>query len=274
MNAKLDAYRAHQAYYYVSLKRFFLKSLIIFIFQYLMIMALPFAYPALPWYPPMGLAFVWFYLLGKEAWMGIFFGGLLGYGLKGLPLSAMVLYLSADILCGYWGAYLCQNSFASDLKIFKNFREWLDFFKKVAMMCMVSAGLRCMAIFLKPGLLLSFKAAFFYYLDAWFADLNAILILGTFLFSWVYIPFSRAQVDYKVVCSALLFIGSGLYLAYCAARQVVLCEQWGIVCYTALPALLFLSIACLIKCMCGKTRISRANSNNSKHSCSILRKKL
>src|SRR5207245_1955115 len=103
------------AYYHIYVKRCLQKTLVIFIFQYLIIMSLPFVSPSLPWYPPMGLAFVWFYLLGFDAMWGILLGGLLGYSLKGLPVVSIFLYLSADIVCGYGGAYISQNSFASDV---------------------------------------------------------------------------------------------------------------------------------------------------------------
>lgn len=228
-----------QAYYYVNIKRCLFKSFVIFIFQYLIIMSLPFTYLALPWYPPMGLAFVWFYLLGFDAVWGILLGGWVGYYLKGLPVPATLLYLSADILCGYWGAYLCQNSFASDIRIFRSFKEWIDFFKKCGLVCMVSAGLRSFAI-LKEADTLS-PLMFFYYIDLCISDVNAILILSAFLFSWVPIPFTREKIGYKTIATALLFVLSGLYLSYIVAHQGSYLDK---------PGALLAMICCLIWVMC------------------------
>lgn len=236
-----------QHYYFIVLKRCLIKTLVIFSFQYLLIMNLSFTVPALPWYPPMGLAFVWFYLVGNQAIWGILLGGLAGYCLKGLPIEVVALYLSADILCGYWGAYLCQNSFASDLKIFQSIKEWLHFFKQVAWACLFSASLRTLAVLFKLEFSIPIQTLFFYYIDLWLADVNAILILSSFLFSWVFIPFSRQKIRFEAIVTALLFLISGFYLAYCSANQSVHLHHLGSIYYTVVPSILLLIIMLILR---------------------------
>ena len=79
--------------------------------------------------PPMGISFMMFYLLGKNAFMGIFLSSFCGYVVKGMPMLSIILYLIADIGCGWWGAMLCQNTFSVDLRIFLNLREVITFVK-------------------------------------------------------------------------------------------------------------------------------------------------
>ena len=67
-------------------------------------------------YPPTGIAFIMFYLLGSNAFPGIVLGGFCGYILKGMPIVSTMLYLTADMGCGYLGALLCQNIFSTILE--------------------------------------------------------------------------------------------------------------------------------------------------------------
>src|SRR5436305_351248 len=66
-------------YYVMAAKSLFFKNILIFIFQYLIILNINFTQPALPLYPPIGLAFTLFYVLGPNAFPGLFLGSLFGY---------------------------------------------------------------------------------------------------------------------------------------------------------------------------------------------------
>ena len=204
-----------QAYYYSSIRRCLLKTLVVFVFQYLIIMRLPFSYPALPWYPPMGLAVVWCYLLGSDAIFGLLLAGLCGYFLSGFSIGSVVLYCLADIACGYWGAFLCQNSFSSDIRIFKDLKEWWNFFiKNACLVCVLSGGLRWLAFWFNQPTPVAPTIFFYHYIDLWLADLNSILLLSAFLFSWVTIPFSREKMRAELFLTLILFGFSTCCLAY------------------------------------------------------------
>lgn len=222
------------------------------VFQYLIIMNLPFSYPALPWYPPMGLAFIWFYLLGNNAFWGLLLGSVLGYGLQGLSCASVCLYLCADMIGGYWGAKLCQNSFSSDIRLFKDIKEWFDFFiKQAAYACVVSASFRWLAMFVNQSNQTSVNMNTWigYYIDLWLADLNAVMILSAFLLPWITLPFSRGKMRAELYLSAILFVVAGLYLAYFGAHKESLIQKMGIVDYTLIPGVLLASTwLCILLC--------------------------
>jgi len=160
-------------------------------------------------YPPMGIAFVMFYLFGMNAFPGIMLGGFCGYLLKGMPIISTFLYLTADVGCGYLGALLCQNIFSTDIRMLLNFRERIKFIKMNAFItCLFSSLIRTFSFIwiYKDGKDIS--TIFFTYINLWLADLNAVLILSSFLLSWVYVPFSREKILKKSInkVETLLFI--------------------------------------------------------------------
>jgi hypothetical protein len=203
----------------------------------------------------MGLAFIWFYLLGNNAFWGLLFGGILGYGLQGLSWEPLCLYLMADIVGGYWGAKLCQNSFSSDIRLFKDLKEWWNFFiKQAACICVFSAACRCLAMFVNqyhqnPEISVSTNTWIWYYIDLWLADLNAVMILSAFLFPWITLPFSRGKMRAELYLTAVLFVGSVLYLAYFGAYKESLIHKMGIEYYTLIPSVLLGAIwLCIVLC--------------------------
>lgn len=193
-------------YQWITIKNLFVQTTIIFIFQYLTTVNLPFSYPGLAMYPPMGIAFVMFYLLGKNAFPGIILGGFCGYLLKGMPIVSTLLYLTADIGCGYLGARLCQNTFSTDIRILLNLREGIQFFKTNALItCSFSGFIRTFSFILNYKESQDIGSVFFTYINLWLADLNAILILSGFLLSWVYVPFSRERISKKTIHKIEIF---------------------------------------------------------------------
>lgn len=236
-----------QDYYYSSIRRCLLKTLVVFVFQYLIIMRLSFSYPALPWYPPMGLAFVWFYVLGGDAVWGLLLASLCGYFFQGFSIESIFLYCLADIACGYWGASICKNSFSSDIRIFKELKEWWNFFiKNAGLVCVVSASLRWFAFLLSQPTSVSPVILFYHYIDLWFADVNAILVLSAFLFCWVTIPFSREKMRAELLLTLALFALSTCYLAYWGAYKMDWVHSIGIAYYTFVPGGLLLVIGLVI----------------------------
>jgi len=195
------------SYQWIKIKNLLIQTMIIFIFQYLTTVNLPFSYPGLAMYPPMGIAFVMFYLLGKNAFPGIILGGFCGYLLKGMPMVSTLLYLMADIGCGYLGARLCQNIFSTDIRILLNLREGIQFFKTNALItCLFSGFTRTFSFILSCKESQDIGTVFFTYINLWFADLNAILILFSFLLSWVYVPFSRERISKKSIHKIEIFL--------------------------------------------------------------------
>lgn len=195
-------------YNIIRIRRFLLQTALIFVFQFLIIINLNFTYPPVSMYPPIGLAFTFFYLLGNNAFFGLLLAGSSAYFLKGLPLDTLVLYLTADILGGYIGAALSLRVLSSDIRPFVHWQECLAFFKINALTaCLFSSALRLfpmilhynnnMTSFHLPARVLDsdfLGAIFFNFLDLWLADINGILILSSFIFSWAYISFSRERI--------------------------------------------------------------------------------
>lgn len=214
-------------YNFIRIKRFFIHTLLIFIFQYQAIIYLPFSNPALPFYPPMGIAFVSFYLLGSNAILGLLLGGFLGYLFKGFSPASILLYLTADVGCGCLGAILSQAIFSSDIRPFAKLREALNFIvKNFFITALFSSLLRFTALILIFALKGDFNEANgvnevnqfnlnklpYYFLDLWLSDFNAILIFSAFLFSWVFVPFAREKIfprefkKFSIITSVIIFI--------------------------------------------------------------------
>lgn len=187
-------------YYWISTKRFILQTVLIAIFQYITTMSMPFSAPELPAYPPIGLAFSFFYLLGRSAFWGVLLGGFSAYLLKGLSLFSTGLYLTADIGSGFLAAVLCQKILTADIRTFTNLREFFRFIKANAFVTAVfSSTLRMTAFLLSQQDYINIKLLLFYYIDLWLADLNGILVVSGLLLSWAYVPFSREEILKKPI---------------------------------------------------------------------------
>lgn len=188
-------------YWYIynlkRLKRFSFQTLISFIFQYLTIIYLTFSYPALPMYPPIGVAFVLFYLFGNNSILGLLLGSL-AYLFKGFSTPMIFCYALADIGCGWLGAMLCLKVFSSDLMRVNSFKEWARFIKINMCLCLVSSLLRITGAVWEVSGPISFNIVF-YYVDLWLADLNSIVIMFGFFVSWLYLMLSREQAGVKKI---------------------------------------------------------------------------
>lgn len=199
---KINHYFYH--YNWIRAKRFLLKTTVIFIFQYLTIINLTFS-SALPMYPPMGIAFIMFYLLGNQAFFGLLLGEICAYFLKGLPFDFFFCYLTADIGCGWLGAFLCQTIFPSEMRMFSNWREWLSFIKVNAVItCLLSSFLRLTPLILTHKI--NSKFLLIQWLNLWLADLNSVLIMTSFLLSWWSVLFNRVKISEKEISKILVFV--------------------------------------------------------------------
>lgn len=189
------------AYHLLRIRRLLVQTLMVCSFQYLVVVHLPVSSPAFPLYPPIGIAFVFFSLLGRNALPGLFLGGFGGYFLQGLPPAALGLSMAADIGCGCVGAFLCQRVFSCDVKPFANGREGLRFLVLNAFStCLASSGCRMAALLLAHShSAMPLPTVVYTSLHYWLADLNAILILSGFLLSWVNVPFSREKLSHHPI---------------------------------------------------------------------------
>lgn len=184
------------SYNFIRFKRTLMQSLLIVMFQFLTLMNLDYSVP-LPFYPPIGIAFVCFYLLGNTAVIGLVLGGALGYWARDFSLISEVIYLLADIGGGYLGAVLCQKVLSSDIKPFFNAKETVKFFKINALwICPLSGLLRLISFALDHKFdIIQLKTVSVYFLGLMLADLNGILILSGFFLSWAYVFYSREKVS-------------------------------------------------------------------------------
>jgi len=202
----MNFYQNYQYWYSYNLtriKRVLMLTIMIFSIQYLVIINVSSLAPALPMYPPIGIAFTMFYLFGNNAVYGLLLSGFCAYIIKGLGIEAMLLFLIADIGGGYIGAHWCQNVFSSDIKPFANLQENWHFFKINAFVtCIISSLLRWGVTIWLPTHNLSVYA----YIDLWLADLNAILVLSGFLLSWAYVPLSREKICEKIITKASIMV--------------------------------------------------------------------
>lgn len=187
------------SYRLTKIKRFLLQTIIIFIFQYSTIVNLTFSYPALPMYPPMGIAFIMFYLFGNNSVWGLLLGGGSAYFLKGLPAASICFNTFADIGCSWLGAFLCQAVFSSDVMEFIKIREWIKFFKITIGICLLSSLIRMMPILLHYKTIKHPDILFYHYINVWLADLNAILVLFGFVISWLSLFYSRGNITNKAL---------------------------------------------------------------------------
>lgn len=193
----------------MRLKRFLLRTMIIFFLQYQCISSLTFSDRPLPLYFPIAYSFIFFYFLGGNVFLGLLLGSLSAYLLKGLSPTVMLLYTFADIGGGYLGAFLCKDVFSSDIKPFAHRREAFMFIAINAFItCFISAMIRMTALICKNDIPISLGKLIDQYIILWLADLNAVLILSTFLLTWFCVPFSREKISVRSIkkSRALIFI--------------------------------------------------------------------
>lgn len=213
------------AYQWINIKRFVSQTALIFIFQYTTIMSLPIIYPQLPWYPPIGIAFVIFYLFGCTAFVGLLLAGFFAYILNGLSLISTVLYLSADIIPSFIGALLCQKILSSDINPFAKHKEWLQFIKINALFtCTLSSIFRIILWIFIQQKTIDLKIFFLNYLSLWLADLNAILLLSGFLLSWINVPLSRVKILKKPLSKWIVLS----YITLMIISLVFIQQPWSI----------------------------------------------
>jgi len=243
-----SSHRAYlRTYNLIRVKRLLIQTLMIFAFQYFTIINLTFSFPALPMYPPIGIAFVMFYLLGNNSMVGLLLAGGCGYFLKGFSIESTLLYLTADIAGGYLGAFLCRGVFSQDLKPFANLKEGFQFLKINAFaVCLLSSLIRVLAIILNQKEPIHFQVLVFNFIDLWLSDLNAVLVLSGFILSWIYVPFSREKINGYLMTTAILFVSSSLYLAVFLALKANYLLSFGLKLYTLVPFGLLLYIICLL----------------------------
>lgn len=189
------------AYRLIQARRFGLQTLMICIFQFLIIINLHFFYPALPMYPPIGTAFTLFYLFGANAFFGLAIAGFAAYYLKGFPIDTILLYLTADLFPAYLGSRVTLRCLSSDIIPFQRWQECLHFLRINAAFCLLSAAIRLIPLllhgpeFIRTGAWNShwISVIALNFIDLWLSDLNAVLIFSAFLMSWAYLPFSRQR---------------------------------------------------------------------------------
>jgi len=188
-------YKYLYSYNLMRIRRFLIQTIMIFVFQFMTIINMTFSDPVLPMYPPIGISFVMFYLFGNNAVLGLLLSGFCAYLVKNLAIEAIVLYLMADIIGGYVGSVLCGNIFSSDIKPFANLQEVFKFLKTNSLItCLISGLLRISVV-----VLLNHNIVIYDCINVWLADLNAILILASFLLSWSYVSFSREKLSEQAI---------------------------------------------------------------------------
>lgn len=190
------------AYTLIKIKRFLIQTILIFVLQFLTMFNMGDSYTILPMYPPIGMAFVIFDLLGKNALCGLLLGELCIYFIKGQPLEAVILYIIADLGCSYIGTILCQNVFSSDLKPFSNWRELCKFLCINALTtCSISTLLRIYAIRV-AGLA---NLTFIQIICLWLSEITAILIFYVLVCSWLYGLFSKEKISNKTLSKTHIY---------------------------------------------------------------------
>jgi hypothetical protein len=193
-------------YQAIRFKRLFLLTLMIFSMQFLTMIYLPLSNMPLPFYPPMGVAFVLFYLFGMNALWGLFSAGICAYLIHGFTFTLLAAYLLADLGCAYLGVLYSEKIFSSDIRPFENVKESAKFIgMQMLLTCTLSSLLRW-------PLDASVDAWFLF----WLADLLAIFVFASFILTWVYIPFYQESFKQwkSLFVTAILFVGFLCWLAY------------------------------------------------------------
>ena len=239
------------AYHLKKIQRYLFHTVIAFFLQYLMIISLPMTGHALPIYPPLGAALMMIYFLGDHALLGLLLGGGCAYFFKGLAPLQVVLFLTADIGCGYLGVRLCQSVFSSERSLLTQPREWFEYLKINALItCTLSSLLQLGAILFNHTGNLSAQTMRHTFIQLWLSDVNAILVFSAFFLSWtsVYLgmekiahaPVKKLNVMMPLLCilvAALLFkpmgfmlivIASAIYLSVCYGFLIATSLSYGL----------------------------------------------
>ncbi len=211
-------------YSLIRIKRFSTTNLLAFIFQYLSIISLPVKYAVIPLYPAIGISFVMYFLLGRNVIPGLLVGAIVAYYFKGYALITILLYVFADVGCGVMGAYICQNIFKNDIPRLLNFKTILKFIMLNAVtICLVSAGLRISAL-LNANVINSSEILNIF-ITFWLADLNSIILVFMFLFTWMSVYLSRERISIRnfskiqvilllvLIAGSVVFINNILFIA-------------------------------------------------------------
>ena len=192
----------------IRIKRFAIHTVVIFIFQFLIIVNLTLEYPTLPMHPPIGVAFVMFYLFGNNAFLGLLLSEFYGYFLHNLPTNIIFSHLFADLFGGWLGSHLCKDVLFFNTNHLTNAHEVLKFIKKNAFItCFISSLTRMLPTVLTDKLNCGSKILLYNYIDLWLADLNAILIIASFILSWTYVLFNQYRIsDQKIKQSSIIIL--------------------------------------------------------------------
>lgn len=187
-------------YLFLILKRFLVLNLIVFIFQYITCINLKSLWPAYPMFPPLGIAFVMFYFFGGIAFLGLFLAEALALFLNDFSLITIFLYLIGDIAGGYLGASLSQNTFKKDIRIFSDAKSLKHFILINALITSTFSSVYKLIALIVEQIRISNKAALpflelvYNFIELWLSDLNALLVIGGLLLSWISVPFSRERI--------------------------------------------------------------------------------
>lgn len=185
----------HWFYYQAKrLKRFVLHFLLFFICQFIAIGCVSFKGIVPPMYPPMGVAFVILYLFGWMSIFALFFADICAYLLQNFSIESLIFYLVADIVPAIVVTSLWKNMFKTDDFESNQWQVWFRFILiTMFFTCLLSACIRLSVFyFYRPQL--SYSAVFYRFIQLWFADINGVIILFSFLISWLYFMYSRSLV--------------------------------------------------------------------------------
>lgn len=186
-------------YQFLRFKRFILLTIMIFAFEFLTTHNIKFLWPALPLYPSIGINYVLFYLFGPNAFLGLLLGEGLAYALNGFSPKLIIIYLIADLGFSSLASFLTHTLFSSDIKPFIKKKELIDFVLIIGIISLCSSALKFFG--LKDSIL---DPTIFLF---WLSDFNAICILSFFIFSWVYVAFSRETIiDSKLPYPTMYFV--------------------------------------------------------------------
>ncbi len=177
-----------------SLKRFIIHFIIFFTCQFIAIGCVSFQGIVPPMYPPMGVAFVILYLYGRTAIFALIFADVIAYSLQHFSFLPLTLYLLADIVPAFIVTLIWKSIFKTDDFESNQPQEWLQFILITMLFtCFLSAGIRLLAFYdLVHNL--SFSNILSQFIQLWFADINAVIVLYSFLISWLYIMYSRSLI--------------------------------------------------------------------------------
>ena len=221
----------------IRVKRFLIHNFIIFILQFLIIINLTFQHPALPMYPPIGIAFIMFYLFGSNAFFGLLLSEFCGLFIHGLPINTICFYLFADLVAAWLMVYLSQNIFFLAIEPMVIRHKLLNFIKKILIACSISSLIKAFPIIITCKSYYNYPTLLYNYIDLWLADLNAILIMSSFVLSWIYIPFSQYNISHKkikkssiialifFIISSILFM-KNIQLIYLIIINMIIAIYW------------------------------------------------